>query len=73
MVSCVPHATTPRHLAVLEQEFAPHLSEVAAGEHVPAGLQFLDETLDGHGQKGALHVVGVFAEVQGAGHAEEVV
>ena len=73
MISRVPHATTPGHLVVLEQEFSPDLSEVAAGQHFPARLQLLEETLYGHGQERALHIFRRLAWVQGAGHAEEVI
>ena len=73
MISRIPHATTPGHLAVLEQEFSPDLSEVAAGQHVPARLQLLKETLYSHRQDRALLIFWRLAYVQGASHAEEVI
>ena len=73
MVSCIPHATAPGYLAVLEQELPTYLSEVAAGQHVPARLQLLDETTESHGQHGALHIFWRLARVEGARHTEAVI
>ena len=73
MISRIPHTTTPGDLPVLEQELSTHLSEVAARQHVPAGLELLDETSKGHRHEGALHVFWRPARIQGTSHAEHVV
>ena len=73
MISRIPHAAAPGHLAGLEQKFSTYLSEVAAGQHVPARLELLYEARYDHGQDGALHILWCLAKTQGAGHAEEMV
>ena len=57
MISRIPHAVTPGHLAGLEEKFSTYLSEVAAGQHVPARLELLYEARYGHRQDGALHIL----------------
>ena len=56
MIPRTLHAMTPGHLPILKQELSSYLSEVSAGEHVPARPQLLEETAQNHGNKGALHV-----------------
>lgn len=73
MVSRTPHATAPGHLPVLKEEFSTHLSEIAAGKHVSARLQLLNEAPHSHGQDRALHVFGRLAQSQGARHTEEMI
>ena len=73
MIPRTPHAMTPGHLAVLKQELSAYLSEVAARQHVPARLEFLNDTAHSYRKQGALAVVWRLAWAPGASQAEEVI
>lgn len=67
------HAVRPRTLAVLEQELAADLLEVAALERLPACAEALEYRLHRVDEHVGLHVLGLSAKIERASHAQVVV